>query len=307
MGNAAPKWKKYAAQLFVRFKDDDIPSLSAQLTFYLLFSLFPFLLFLLNLFSLTTVSAQQFTDIISRFLPGDISAFFSGLVSEILGVKSAALLSVSAVATIWGASRGIHAISACLNKACDKKEDRPFWKVSVITVFFTLCMAVMVMATLLFLIFGRVIGESLFSYFHAELVFQWLWRVLRYVVPVAMMFLTFSLLYKHIPNCRHTFKGVFPGSIFSTAGWILTSLAFSFYVDNFAGYTRIYGSIGGIIILMSWLYVSSMVLLLGGELNAAVCYFRSGTKIDKYENAKIELPFPFNRKKKKDMPAKTRR
>ena len=284
MGNTAPRWKKYAAQLYVRFRDDDIPSLSAQLTFYLLFSLFPFLLFLLNILSFTTVSPEAFTENISRFLPGDVGVFFRGLVTEMLGVRSAALLSISLVATL------------CLNKACDKDEDRPFWKVSVITVFFTVCIAVMVMVTLLFLIFGKVIGESLFVYIHAERVFPWLWTLLRYAFPIAMMFF---LLYKFIPNCRLTRREVLPGALFSTAGWILTSLVFAFYVNHFAGFTRIYGSIGAVILLMTWLYISSVVLLLGGEINAAVSYFKSGSKIDKYENAKIELPFPFNRKKRK--------
>jgi len=298
-GKTTPKWRKYAAQLYVRFKDDDIPSLSAQLTFFLLFSLFPFLLFLLNLLSFTAVSPKEFTENISRFLPGDVNVFFRDLVSEMLGARSAALLSVSAVAALWGASRGIHAISACLNKACDKDEDRPFWKVTAITIFFTVCIAVMVMVTLLFLIFGKVIGRNILGYIHVEQAFPWLWTLLRYAVPIAMMFLVFFLLYKFIPNCRLTRKEVLPGALFSTVGWILTSLAFAFYVNHFAGFTRIYGSIGTVILLMTWLYISSVVLLMGGEINAAVAYIKAGTKIDKYENAKIELPFPFSRKKRK--------
>lgn len=299
MGKTLPKWKQYARQIYFRFKDDDIPSLSAQLTFYLLFSLFPFLLFLLNLLSYTAVSPEAFTENIARFLPGDVNTFFRGLVSEMLGAKSAALMSISLVATLWGASRGIHAISACLNKACDKDEDRPFWKVTVITLFFTVCIALMVMVTLLFLIFGRVIGESFFGYINAERVFPWLWMLLRYALPAAMMFLVFFLLYKIIPNCRLTRKEVLPGALFSTIGWIITSLIFALYVNNFGEFTRIYGSIGAVILLMTWLYISSVVLLLGGEINAAVGYFKSGTKIDKYENATVALPFPFKKKKAK--------
>lgn len=299
MGSTAPGWKKYAAQLYVRFKDDDLPSLSAQLTFYLLFSLFPFLLFLLNILSFTAVSPKDFTESVARFLPGDVNTFFRELVSEMLGAKSAALLSISLVATLWGASRGIHAISACLNKACDKDEDRPFWKVTAITVFFTVCIAVMVMVTLLFLIFGSVIGKNVLSLIHAEEALPWLWTLLRYAFPAAMMFLVFFLLYKIIPNCRLSRREVLPGALFSTAGWIITSLAFAFYVNHFAGFTRIYGSIGAVILLMTWLYISSVVLLMGGEINAAIGYIKAGVKIDKYENAKIELSFPFNRKKGK--------
>lgn len=299
MRNAAPRWKKFVLQLYIRFKDDDIPALSAQLTFYLLLSLFPFLLFLLNVMSFTAVTSQEFIENIAGFLPNDVSVFFQGLVSEMLGVKSATLLSISALITLWAASRGIHAISACLNKACDKDESRPFWKVSIITVFFTVCMAVLVMATLLLLILGKAIGEHIFISFHAESVFWWLWTVLRYVIPIVILFLVFLLLYKYIPNCQLKIKDALPGALFSTLGWILTSLVFSFYIDNFAGYTRIYGSIGAVIILMIWLYISSIVLLMGGELNATRSYFKCGLNIEKYEKAGITLPFPFNRKKKK--------
>ena len=299
MAKSIPKWKKYAAQLYIRFKDDDLPSLSAQLTFYLLFSLFPFLLFLLNLLSYTAVSPEAFTESVARFLPGDVNTFFRELVSEMLGARSAALLSISAVAALWGASRGIHAISACLNKACDKNEDRPYWKVTAITVFFTVSIAVMVMVTLLFLIFGRIIGRNVLGYLNAQEALPWLWTLLQYAFPLVMMFLVFFLLYKIIPNCRLTRREVLPGALFSTVGWILTSMAFAFYVNHFSGFTRIYGSIGAVILLMTWLYISSIVLLLGGEINAAVAYIKAGTKLDKYENAKIELPFPFNRKRRK--------
>ncbi len=291
-------WKKYAAQLYIRFKDDDLPSLSAQLSFYLLFSLFPFLLFLLNVLSYTAVSPEAFTENVARFLPGDVNTFFRDLVSEMAGAKSAALLSVSAAAALWGASRGVHAISVCLNKACDKNEDRPFWKVTIITVFFTVCIAAMVLITLLFLIFGKIIGQNLLGYIHAENIFPWVWTLLRYAVPIVMMFLVFFLLYKFIPNCQQNRREVLPGALFSTAGWIITSLVFAFYVNHFAGFTRIYGSIGAVILLMTWLYISSVVLLLGGEINATIAYFKAGKKFDKYENAKLELPFPFNRKRK---------
>lgn len=290
-------WKKYLAQLYVRFRDDNIPALSAQLTFYLLFSLFPFLLFLLNILSYTTVSIYDYTKNISGFLPGEVSLFFRGLVSEMLGAKSAALLSVSALVTVWSASRGVHAISVCLNKACDSDEDRPFLKLSAITVFSTVCLAVMVMATLLFLIFGQVIGENLFNLLHVGQVFTRLWEALRYIAPIGMMFVVFSLLYKYIPNCKLTFKETLPGALFSTFGWVLTSLVFSLYVNLFAGFSRIYGSIGAVIILQIWLYISSVILLLGGEINAAVGYYRSGVKTDKYENPQIKLPFPFYKKK----------
>jgi membrane protein len=297
MLKAKRPWGKYAAQLYVRIRDDDIMGMSAQLTFYLLLSLFPFLLFLLNALSLTNVPIHTYTVNITRFLPEDVAKFFRGLITEMLSVKSAALLSVSALITLWSAARGVHAISRCLNKACDAEESRSFWRLSAITMFFTVCLAALVMATLLLLIFGGVLGESLFGLFAAEQVFRRLWIVLRYVVPIAGMFLVFYLLYKYVPNCRLTRRDVMPGALFSTFGWIAVSLVFAFYISHFSSYTRIYGSLGALIILLIWLYLSSVVLLLGGEINATLAYFRSGTRLDKYENA--EIRWPFSRKKRR--------
>ena len=111
-------WAKYAAQLYVRFRDDDILGLSAQLTFFLLLSLFPFLLFLLNILSLTNVPIHAYTVSITRFLPGDVAKFFRELVAEMQSVKSPALLSVSALITLWSASRVFQVIISCFNNAC---------------------------------------------------------------------------------------------------------------------------------------------------------------------------------------------
>ena len=293
---------KFVKQLYVRFTDDSISALSAQLAFYLLMSLFPFILFLLNLISFTPISSAEFSSNIAEFLPAEVAGFFSDVVGEIVGARSTGLLSIGALVALWSASRGISAISYGLNKAYDRDENRPFWKVALITMLFTVGIAVLVLAALLLLILGEVIAREVFSCIDGAEGFTRLWRVLRYVVPLILMFLVFTLLYKWIPNHRLRFRDVLPGAMFTIFGWIITSVAFSFYVNNFSRYTRIYGSIGGIIILLIWLYLSSMVVLLGGEINGTVLYFRSGTKIDKYENPQIKFAALFRGKRRNPPP-----
>ena len=288
---------RFLGQLYVRFTDDSVAALSAQLAFYLLMSLFPFILFLLNLISFTPISSAEFSIHIAEFLPTEVAGLFNKVVGEIVGARSTGLLSIGALVALWSASRGISAISYALNKAYDKEESRPFWKVALITILFTIGIAVLVLAALLMLIFGEVLARDIFSCIDGAQGFTRLWRVLRYVVPLMLMFLLFTLLYKWIPNHRLRFRHVLPGALFSTLGWIATSAVFSFYVNNFARYTKIYGSIGGIIILLIWLYISSMVVLLGGEINATVLYTQSGEKIDKYENPQVKLAALFRGKR----------
>lgn len=297
MKKGARKWGRLIKQLYIRFQDDNVSALSAQLAFFLLLALFPFVLFLLNLISFTSITSADFVENIAGFLPAEVETLFRDIVRELLGAKSTGLLSIGALVTLWSASRGISAISFGLNMAYDKRETRPFFKVAAITILFTLGIAIMVLAALLFLIFGEVLARDIFSCLDGAEAFTQLWRILRYIVPLAIMLFVFSLLYKFVPNCRLRFKHVLPGALLAAIGWAAVSVIFSFYVNNFASYTRIYGSIGGIIILLLWLYISSLVVLLGGEVNAALEYFRSGQRLDKYENPNLKLPQPFRKKK----------
>ncbi len=300
MKKGSHRWAKYAKQLYIRFQDDNVSALSAQLAFYLLLALFPFVLFLLNLISFTSITSADFVENIAGFLPTDVETLFRDIVREIMGAKSTGLLSIGALVTLWSASRGISAISFGLNMAYDKRETRPFLKVAAITILFTIGIAVMVLAVLLFLIFGEVLARDIFSCLDGAEAFTKLWRILRYIVPLIIMLFVFSLLYKFVPNCRLKFKHVLPGALIASFGWAAASVIFSLYINGFANYTRIYGSIGGIIILLLWLYISSLIIILGGEVNAMLHYFRTGQKLDKYENPPIKLPRPF--RKDKDTP-----
>jgi membrane protein len=100
------------------------------------------------------------------------------------------------------------------------------------------------------------------------------------------MLFIFTLLYIFVPCCKIKLKDALPGAVFSTGGWIITSLLFSFYIGNFGSYTRLYGSIGGIVILLVWIYISCIIIILGGEINAIFSYYRNDLKTDKYENQK---------------------
>ena len=280
--NGENMFKDYIRQLYFRFKDDNITALSAQLSFYLMLSIFPFLLFLLNILSFTTIPISELTQNIIRFMPRESGKFIAEVILEMLNAKSPALLSISALITIWSASVGMGALNKGLNKAYDIEESRSFLKIKGASIIFTISIALILIVILLFLIFGNMIGEFLSKLFLDSAAFNELWWLLRYTVPLTAMIFIFLLLYICVPNCRIRFKDAFPGAVFSTIGWIIISMIFSFYVNNFSNYTKIYGSIGGIIILLIWLYISSMIILFGGEINATVKYFRSNKEKNKY-------------------------
>lgn len=267
--------QSFLKNVYNRFRDDDVPALGAQLTYYLILSFFPFLIFLLSLLSFTQLSADSMLADFIRVLPAQTGESISGILNEVSANSSGALLSIGMIATLWSASNGVNAIMKGLNKAYDIEESRPFWKVRGISLLATIVFAVVILLTMLLLIFGKGFGEYLFQFLNYPEGFLTIWSILKYVISIAAMIGVFILLYWIVPCRKHRFREVVPGALFSTFGWIATSLVFQFYINNFGNYTKTYGSLGGIIVLLIWLYISSILIMLGGEINAAMASMKS--------------------------------
>ncbi len=260
------------------------------MTYYLILAFFPFLLFLINLLSFTPLSSEILIISFDKFLPNDTGVLVKNLVVQTLQSKSETLLIVGMLGSLWAASKGISAIIKCLNKAYGIKENRNFIKLNLIAIISTIGITIMIILSFFMIVFGQIIGTYVFGLVGATLLFNIIWSFLRYCIPLMTMFTTFSLIYRYVPNIKLKFNTVIVGTIFTTVGWIATSLLFSFYVNNFSNYQKVYGSLGGIIALISWLYGSTLIILIGGELNAINRYFQSKEKIEKYDSFKLSIP-----------------
>lgn len=133
----------------------------------------------------------------------------------------------------------------------------------------------MIILSFVLIVFGKIIGTHIFGLVGAKNLFNIVWVFLRYCIPLATMFVTFSLIYGYVPNRKLKYKNIRIGAVFTTIGWVITSLIFSFYVNNFGNYEKVYGSLGGVIGLIIWLYISTLIILLGGELNAINSYLKN--------------------------------
>ncbi|WP_036746101.1 YihY/virulence factor BrkB family protein [Paenibacillus sp. UNC451MF] len=286
-----------AQNLVCRFQDDDVPALSAQLTYYLLLSFFPFLIFAGTMLSFTSFSADDALERLSLILPDMSNKTISDVFHEIEQTRSGSLLSIGLIATLWSASNGVNAVIKGINKAYDQEEDRPFWKVRLLSLATTIVLAVAIMLSFVMLVFGRKIGERLYETARLPGDFTEIWTWGQYAVPLLVIWTMFCLIYSFLPNVRLKFREVIPGALFATFSWIVASLLFSFYVNHYDSYTKTYGSIGGIIVLLIWLYLSSMIILLGGELNAALQFIRSGKM--KQPCKMFGLPLSFFKRNKK--------
>lgn len=259
-------------ELVIRYTVDDLSGMSAQITYYLILAFFPFLLFVINLLSFTTFSSEIFIANINILLPTDTGILIEKLFIETLQAKSETLLILGMFGSLWASSQGIRGLIQGINKAYRIEETRHFTKLYLIALVATFGVALMIIFDFTLVVFGKIIGAYLFELAGDKEFFYTIWAVVRYAIPFSLMMLTFYLLYAYVPNKRLKSSEIILGTIFTSVGWLSASFLFSFYVNMFSNYEKIYGSIGGIIALISWLYLSSLIILLGGELIAIYAY-----------------------------------
>nr|WP_194241281.1 YihY/virulence factor BrkB family protein [Bacillus fonticola] len=267
-----PSQKVGARSIFFRMLEriqrDDVFGLAAQLSYFFLLSLFPLLIFLVTLLTFLPISANDLLNVIRDFAPGDSLALIEENLRDILSKNNGGLLSFGVLATLWSGSNGISAIVKNLNRAYGVEENRPFWKVRGTSVILTIAMIFVVVIALLLPVFGKQIGLFAAMQFGISDEFLIIWNAVRWVVSALIIFLVFVGLYFLAPNFRLHIRDTLGGAFLATVGFVLVSFLFSYYVGNFGNYSTTYGSIGGIIVLMIWFYLSGIILLIGGEWNA---------------------------------------
>lgn len=249
---------------------NDVSGNAAQLAYYMLFSIFPMLLIAATLLAYLHIDKDSVFNMIKEFAPDQIMDFLEENLNNLLTQKNGGLLSIGIIATLWSASNGMNAVMKSLNKAYGVTNKRNYVVQRLLSMFFTLAMLATVGATLLLLVFGQQIGMFLINHLNFSEDFLSFWNNLRWTVTLIVIFVVFTFLYWVAPNRRSTLISVLPEALFSTIGWTVASVGFAYYVNNFGNYSATYGSIGVIIILMLWFYLTGIILMIGGELNATL-------------------------------------
>lgn len=263
-------WKGFSKSLFSNISANDVTGLAAQIAYYFLLSLFPLLIFIVTLLPYLPVEQGDILGLVRDFAPGETMSMIEETLQDIMSNRNSGLLSVSIIATIWSASNGMNAIVKSLNRAYDVEETRSFIATRLMSILLTLAMILVFVVALLLPVFGKQIGLLLFSQFGFSEQFLTVWNGIRWAISPIILFIIFVGLYFFAPSKRIKCLSAFPGAIFATLGWVLASLAFSYYVGSFGNYSATYGSIGGIIVLMIWFYLTGIIIMIGGEINALV-------------------------------------
>ncbi|MGM0888480.1 MAG: YihY/virulence factor BrkB family protein [Bacillota bacterium] len=283
---------QFSKKLIKEIKEDRVTGLAAEQAYYYLLALFPLLILLLSILPYLNIDIQTALDTIKTFMPAETMEVIEKNIINILSERNGGLLTFGFLGTIWSASNGMNAFIHSMNIAYDVEETRNFIKARFISIILTLGLVVAFIVMLGLPVFGKVIIELLQQVIPIPEETQILFSLLRWVIAVVVISLVLAFLYRFAPNKSFPIKYVIPGAVTATVLWLGISLGFSFYVSNFANYSSTYGSLGGVIILMLWLYLSGLIFVIGGEINAIL---HRQNSIPKKQSRTIVHPVPLKR------------
>lgn len=239
---------------------------AAALTYYLLFSLFPLLIFLSNLVGIFAVDVVGILYHLAGVIPRDVLELLVQYVEYISGVSSSTLLTFSLVFSLWFPMRAAGALLYSVRRIYGLPRPKNPLRYQLKVFFFTVFFILTLLLSLLLSAVGDTVLGFLFARLPVSTFLLTLWSRLRFVLLALLAFLIMTILYGMALE-RPTFRAIWPGVLLSMGGWLLLSLLFSLYVENAGRYSLIYGSIGAIIVLLLWLYLTASVMLVGAEFN----------------------------------------
>ena len=266
-------WTALAKRIFTRIKAHDLPGRAAQLSYYFLLALFPLLLFLVTLLGYFAEVGSQLRNSLLEYLatvmPHSAVTLVQSTLDEITRSRGGGKLSFGLLAALWAASSGMGAIGETLNVAYDVKETRAWWKVRMISVALTIALAVLIMTALAIVLYGGRIGDAITAMLGYSWAFTTAWHIVEFPIAILFVFLAFNMIYYFAPNLRRPlWRRSIPGCIVGGILWLLISLGFRIYLHFFNSYSATYGSLGALIVLMLWFYLTGLAILIGGEINS---------------------------------------
>jgi Predicted membrane protein len=268
-------WRDLAKRVWSEVQKDNVFGRAAELSYYFLLALFPFLIFLTSVIGLIlgsgTGTRHTFFQYLARIMPPSAFQLIDNTMYEVSESSGGGKLSFGILAALWAASNGLGAITESLNTAYDLKESRPWWKQRLTAIGLTMALSILIIGALILVVAGGRIAEWLAAHYGLGPVFPIGWKIIQWPVVLACMTFAFALIYYLAPDFREqAWQWLTPGAVIGVALWLLVSLAFRIYLHYFNSYSATYGSLGAVIILMLWLYLTGAAVLIGGEVNSEI-------------------------------------
>ena len=245
--------------------DQNVPLYAANASFFLILSVFPMLVVLLALLRYTGIQVENLTDLLSGVVPGSLMPMVKRLVLSAYVGSSATVLSVSALAALWSASRGMYSFLTGLNSIYKVQENRGYFRTRILSVAYTFAFLIVLVLTLVL----HVFGSDLLQHLSFLPIPQFLINLLdmRMFVLLVLQTALFATMFMVLPNERNRFRDSLPGALLATIGWQIFTNLYSVYSQKFTAYASIYGSVYVVALGMLWLYFCICIVFYGGILN----------------------------------------
>lgn len=245
--------------------DQNVPLYAANASFFLILSVFPMLVVLLALLRYTGIQVENLTDLLSGVVPGSLMPMVKRLVLSAYVSSSATVLSVSALAALWSASRGMYSFLTGLNSIYKVQENRGYFRTRILSVAYTFAFLIVLVLTLVL----HVFGSDLLQHLSFLPIPQFLINLLdmRMIVLLVLQTALFATMFMVLPNERNRFTDSLPGALLATIGWQVFTNLYSVYNQKFTAYASIYGSVYVVALGMLWLYFCICIVFYGGILN----------------------------------------
>lgn len=257
-------WKEFKRRIF----EHNIFGYGAQMAYFFVLSVFPFMIFLVGILSYFSLSYDGFFTGVAEVVPADVVRVMDEYVRELAPRTNFNYLSLSALVTIWSASRGIHALRLAVNRAYGVSPKRTYWRKRVLSIVYTLTLMMAIIFALTLPSMGKEFVRLIETALGVDLGLVKVLLAYRWPFIVGFFFAVISFFYYVTFERHNRWREVVPGTLFAMAGWVVLSQAFSMFVNSFGSYALIYGSLGAMVVLMVWFYMSGIVLMLGGEINS---------------------------------------
>jgi membrane protein len=250
--------------------DDKVPGLAAETAYYFFFSLFPLFLFLAPMLGLIGDKQEMFDKVVGQLsttVPGEAIALVRSSLSEVVFSKSApGFMSLGALLALWSGSAIITTLMDALNRAYDIEDRRPWWKKKLIAVGVVAFAGIIMILASAMMLAGPQISNLIGDTLHLGTVGRVIAAVAQYALAFALLVGLAFGLFKLLPNLRQSWGHLLTAAVVTTLLWVLVTILFRLYVQNFANYNKTYGTVGGIIMLLTWMWLSMLCVLVGGEL-----------------------------------------
>jgi membrane protein len=256
-------------------QEDEIFGRAAQLSYYFLLALFPLLIFLTSFIGFVVGSGtgmrHSLFNYLGKVMPATAFVLVDTTITEITNASGGGKISFGILAALWAASTGMGAITQALNVAYEVSETRPWWKQKAVALGLTTALALLIISALALVLYGGHIADSLAGHFGFGSVFIVAWKILQWPVLLVFMLTAFGLIYYWAPDLHdQDWRWVTPGAVIAVTIWLIISFGFRIYLHFFDSYSKSYGSLGAVIVLMLWLYLTGAAVLIGGEINSEI-------------------------------------